>query len=220
VIGKGEMRGLSQYLMSCHPTLDLDDSVLEGLSIFQSELIKWNQTVNLVSRRHPEQVSARLIMDALYLLSYLNGGEAILDIGSGAGFPSIPILLCLNVSITMVESRRKRATFLEYITRKLGLRFATVIHATVTDSFFEHSVTYDILWSKAAVPFETLFRWGGIVLKPGGRLILFHPFTKERDRCQIRELASLHGFLPPSFRTFHCRDLYLTRTLGVCQKGD
>jgi len=192
----------------------------EKILLFYREVLKWNRSINLVSRKDPEKTVERLIVDSLFLLRILEENRRILDIGSGAGFPSIPILLCLNVEIVMAESRKKKVAFLNHVVQLLNLKNARVIGETVSDTSIRKLGRFDAFWAKAALPLEALFSMGASCLYPGGKLVLFRPFEGRKERKLLENMAESHGFSPPVSGVYSCPELYLTRTLTVCQKNE
>jgi len=187
--------------------------------LFYHEVLKWNEGINLISRRNPEKTALKLVLDSLFLLKVLEGNERVLDVGSGAGFPAFPVLLCLDIEVVMAESRRKKAVFLNHVIRLLGLKNARVIGEKVTAETVHKLGKFDVFWAKAALPLETIFSLGKECLDPGGKLILFRPFMERRKKRLLENMAKTHGFSPPTFGIYSCTELYLTRTLTVCQKN-
>ncbi len=208
---------LIENIRLCHP--DIYQVSESSLIIFYREILKWNKTLNLVSRKDPERATMRLIIDSLYLRHVIEGNEVILDIGAGAGFPSIPLMLCHDAcEIVMAESRKKRAAFLQHIIYLLKIDNASVVCETVSEDFFKDYESFDIIWAKAALPLKRLFVLGKRGLKKGGKLVFFRSFEKKDERERLRRAATEHGYTPPSQNVYSCPDLYLTRTITVCRR--
>ena len=94
----------------------------------------WNRRLNLTAIRESELVVRRHFVDSLSIAPTLSGDGGILDVGSGAGFPGIPIKLALpGKSVHLVEPRRKRANFLRQIARELQLADVNVIERRMED---------------------------------------------------------------------------------------
>jgi len=189
------------------------------IRIYYREVLKWNRVINLISRKQPGTTAVRLIIDALFLTKVLKGNERILDIGTGAGFPGIPVLLSSNVEMVLAESRQKRVAFLNQIVQLLRLTRAQVIHEMVDENSATKLGRFHMLWSKAALSLESLFSLGQVCLDAGGRLVLFHPFQGKKEKKLLKALAEAKGFSIPVFRVYSCPELCLTRTLTVCQKN-
>ena len=98
-------------------------SLFMQLSVYLDLLLSWNQRTNLTAIRDPEQVVQRHFGESLLLASMLPSGvTSVLDLGSGAGFPGIPLqLLHPEAVVTLAESQGKKASFLREVVRSLGL---------------------------------------------------------------------------------------------------
>ncbi len=109
------------------------DLLVEQLSIYLELLLKWNKRMNLTAIRDPEQIVSRHFGESLFTAAHLPKGETLLDLGSGAGFPGLPIQLALpNWRVTLAESQRKKSLFLSEVVRSLGT-YTEVWHGRVED---------------------------------------------------------------------------------------
>src|SRR5271157_841265 len=107
-------------------------------------LLRWNSRINLTAVRGAEQIVTRHFGESLFAAGVLRDAGAfaspsgvaptLADVGSGAGFPGIPIKLCApEVQLTLIESQNKKATFLREVVRKLGIEGAEVFYARAED---------------------------------------------------------------------------------------
>jgi len=96
--------------------------LLDQLSVYLDLLLKWNARTNLTSIRDPEEIVRRHFGESLFTAAHLPACGTLLDLGSGAGFPGIPIQLALpQLKVTLAESQNKKAAFLREAVRTLGL---------------------------------------------------------------------------------------------------
>jgi 16S rRNA (guanine527-N7)-methyltransferase len=207
---------LKDYIRKYCPQINLPS--ITKYIIFYREILKWNRVTNLISRKSPETTLVRLMVDSLFLLSILRGDETFLDVGAGAGFPGIPVLLGSRTRGVLVEARKKRAAFLNHMIHTLEIANTTVLEKKLTPETPLEQSDFDCLWSKAGIPRHQLFALGERKLHPGGRLVIFHPMDTTPEEEQMRTLARNHGFKNIRFRMFQCPDLLLTRTLITCEK--
>jgi 16S rRNA (guanine527-N7)-methyltransferase len=116
---------LQPYLSGpgAYPDTDLDPNLLAQFSTYLDLLLKWNARTNLTAIRDPEEIVRRHFGESLFAARHLSPATAtLLDFGSGAGFPGIPIaLLHPEIAVTLAESQNKKATFLRESIRTLGL---------------------------------------------------------------------------------------------------
>jgi 16S rRNA (guanine527-N7)-methyltransferase len=93
-----------------------------ALAAFLDLLLKWNARTNLTAIRDPEEIVRRHFGESLFVAGHLGDCDSLLDFGSGAGFPGIPIqLACPTLKVTLAESQGKKAAFLREAVRELGL---------------------------------------------------------------------------------------------------
>lgn len=115
--------------------LSLDAAVLEKFRLYEEELRRWNQWINLTRLTGPEEVAVKHFLDSLTCLKVLPlaGGERVLDVGSGAGFPGLPLRLVRNIRLVLLDSSRKKVEFLQHLCRSLGLADVEVLHGRAED---------------------------------------------------------------------------------------
>jgi len=110
-----------------HPYILPGASVPPGmygqLSAYLDLLVRWNARTNLTAIREPEEMVRRHFGESLFAAQHLGECETLLDFGSGAGFPGLPIQLFLpHLRVTLAESQNKKAAFLREVIRTLGLK--------------------------------------------------------------------------------------------------
>lgn len=97
--------------------------VREQLAVYLELLLKWNARMNLTAIRKPEEIVRRHFGESLFAGTHLGQCGTLLDLGSGAGFPGVPIqLMRPDVKVTLAESQGKKAAFLREVVRELGLQ--------------------------------------------------------------------------------------------------
>ena len=102
----------------------LEPAVAEGFGLYLELLLKWNARTNLTAVRSVEGILERHFLESISAARQLPEGiTTLLDLGSGAGFPGIPMALCRpELSVTLAESQGKKAAFLQEVVRQLGLK--------------------------------------------------------------------------------------------------
>lgn len=121
------------YLHTCLTQTDLNVSPIVQVKMlhYVTSMMKWNQTYSLTTVSGPQQIIARHIMDSLSIWPYLHGDQ-ILDVGSGAGLPGIPLaLLSPNKSFVLLDSNAKKTRFLAQMVDELGLSNVEVVNARI-----------------------------------------------------------------------------------------
>src|SRR4030042_3167940 len=112
----------------------LGGKTIEAFELYLKELLKWNQKINLTAIRAGKGIVLKHFLDSLSVYPYLPEHSFILDIGSGAGFPGIPLkIIQPSFEITLIDSVRKTVDFQRHIIRMLGLKGTEAIHGRAED---------------------------------------------------------------------------------------
>ena len=125
------------------PYLEAPPQLLPQLEAYLHLLVRWNARTNLTAIRDPEEMVRRHFGESLFAAQHLGDPETLLDLGSGAGFPGLPIALVRpQIAVTLAESQNKKATFLREAVRTLGLKNVE-IHAARAETLQRifHTVT-------------------------------------------------------------------------------
>jgi len=145
------------------------------LFVYLAELKKWNRKINLTSITSERGVVIKHLLDSLaYLRGFLPAsGLNLLDMGSGAGFPAVPIkVACPEISITLVESVKKKAAFLRHILRTLPLDGAEVLDVRIGEVPADYENTCDLVTARAFADMGSALAAGVRFLKTGGLMVL------------------------------------------------
>jgi 16S rRNA (guanine527-N7)-methyltransferase len=188
--------------------------------IYGAELIRWQRTLNLVSEKDRDRLIIRHMADSLLPLTHrlLEGMPVVGDMGSGAGFPGVPIAICRpELTITLIDSNLRKASFLKQIVRLLRLERVTVYPGRLEQmaSLIE---TFDVVLVRAVDALGRLATLVSPVLKPEGRLIAYkgpEPDSEIQAAIPAMEKAglALDGIYPGVDR-----DLIVPTTLIVVKK--
>jgi 16S rRNA (guanine527-N7)-methyltransferase len=102
--------------------IDLAESHLHQFALHARELLFWNRRTNLTAITDPEEIAVKHFIDSLVPSRWIPPDARLLDIGSGGGFPGIPLKVFLSsLDVTLIEASRKKVTFLNHVSRQLGL---------------------------------------------------------------------------------------------------
>ena len=154
----------------------LDKKTFEAFDLYLKELLKWNQKINLTAIRSEKGIILKHFLDSLSVYPYLNltKPSMLLDIGSGAGFPGIPLKMVEpSLEVTLIDSVRKKVDFQRHIIRMLGLKGIQAIHGRVQDKEILKSMEgrFDIVISRAFSDLRTLLILSFPFPKKGGRVL-------------------------------------------------
>ncbi|WP_340005909.1 16S rRNA (guanine(527)-N(7))-methyltransferase RsmG [Paenibacillus sp. FSL K6-0276] len=134
---------------------------LEQFDLYYKELVSWNEKMNLTGITEREQVYTKHFYDSISLAFFLNINEInnLADIGSGAGFPGIPLKICFpHLKLTIIDSLSKRISFLQHVCTKLKLTDVQLIHGRAEDIArqFTHRDAYDLVTARAVARLSLL----------------------------------------------------------------
>ena len=152
----------------------LDEKAIQAFETYLKELLKWNQKINLTAIRSEKGIVLKHYLDSLSVYPYLPEHSFILDIGSGAGFPGIPLkIIQPSFEVTLIDSVRKKVDFQRHIIRMLGLKGAGAIHGRVQDKAVLRGLggRFDIILSRAFSDLQTFLALSFPFLRQEGMII-------------------------------------------------
>ena len=139
-----------------------------------NELVEVNQYMNLTAITEKEDVYRKHFLDSLEIVRALDQKDAytLCDVGSGAGFPSIPLAIVYsNVNVTIIDALNKRIKFLNELTNKLGLNNVNALHKRAEDYVKEVGASFDVVTARAVARLNVLVELCLPLVKVGGKFI-------------------------------------------------
>ena len=152
------------------PALGVDVSCISGLEKFSAMLLEKNQVMNLTAITEPAQVATLHLLDSLAVLLGADfAGKTVVDVGTGAGFPGIPLAIARrDVSVTLLDSLDKRVKFLEEVREALDLQNVACVHGRAEEFAGACREGFDIAVSRAVASLATLCELCLPLVKVGG----------------------------------------------------
>ncbi len=191
-------------------------TLCEKFRAYSDYLIEQNKLFNLTSITDPNEIQTKHFIDSLSALPYCKGHVA--DIGSGAGFPGIPLKLLLPENeFTLIDSLQKRITFLSEVISRLSLTGIQTVHARAED--LNKTVLYDTIVSRAVSRLATLCEYCLPFVKIGGRMIAYKANDCDEEIQEAKKAISLLGgeleqiISVPLYHTDIVRKLILIRKI-------
>lgn len=153
----------------------LDDVMLERFDTYARLLVEWNEMMNLTAITEPKEIELKHFLDSLMLIKYydLQNVSKAIDVGAGAGFPSMPILIYKpDIEFTLLDSLNKRLTFLSTVNNELGLD-AKLVHsrAEVSGQEENYREKFDLVTARAVAPMNVLSEYCIPFVKEGGAFV-------------------------------------------------
>lgn len=176
--------------------IDIEDKQVEKFFSYMNLLIEWNQKINLTTIIEPKEIIIKHFVDCGTILKYLKNGETIIDIGTGAGFPGIPVkILNENLNVTLVDSLNKRIIFLNEVCAALNLENIQLIHSRAEDlaKNKKYREKFDKSVSRAVANLSTLSEYDLPFIKTGGQMIAMKGFEIEEELKNAEKAINILG---------------------------
>lgn len=156
----------------CEMNLDLSDECIQAFESFAAELKKWNNKINLTSLRTDSDIAIKHVIDSIVFAANVGSADYLLDIGSGAGIPAIPLKIVQpGINVVSVDAVGKKIMFQRHAARLLGLDKFEALHARVESLHATHSGYFDVITSRAFSSLDLFVSLAAPLLKRGGRMI-------------------------------------------------
>ena len=171
----------------------VDEAALKKL-IGHIELVaKWNRVHNLTAVRQPGQMVVLHLLDSLALLPYIGDAAHIIDVGTGAGFPGLPLAITHpHVQVTLLDSSHKKCTFLEQAKGELKLNNVTVVCDRVER--YRPAAAFDVVVSRAFADLPDVVAQAQHLAAPAGRMLAMkgvYPFEEIARVPQTHRVAEV-----------------------------
>ncbi len=195
---------IEKYFFDGLKQLSLDISRQQFLLIerYLRELMVWNEKVNLTGASNVKDLVVKHVLDSLLPLKLLSGrnDKNLLDVGSGAGFPGIPLKICLpHLEVVLLEPNAKKVSFLTHVIGQLQLKNSLAERKTLKEFIpkLAEGKRYDVVTSRALNPSE-LLQSVKRLLAANGALILFRasPLPDRNIPCNLRRIGEIYQVLP------------------------
>lgn len=164
--------------------VQLPESKIRDFYTYMEMLIEWNKKINLTAIVEGDEVIDKHFVDSLTISQYIEDNTNIIDVGTGAGFPGIPLKIVRDsLKIDLLDSLNKRVNFLNEVISKLQLEKITAIHSRAEDeaSKKEKRESYDIAVSRAVANLPVLLEYLLPFVKLGGKCICMKGINIEEE---------------------------------------
>lgn len=153
--------------------VQLNQHMIKLLLIYLNELKGWNKKINLTSLKEDKSIIIDHFIDSLSVVPHLPPTGRLLDAGSGAGFPGLPIKIARpELHVTLLEGKRKKINFLKQVILLLNLSQTTALHGRIESLLSEEQIPcFDIIVARAFTKLDQLLKLAHPLLEDGGYLI-------------------------------------------------
>lgn len=186
--------------------IPLDESAIAAFELYYRELVLWNERLNLTAITAYEEVQTKHYLDCLVSLPLiaeelgmrlpLAEPLRLLDVGTGAGFPGIPLkIVTPALDLTLMDGTQKKIVFLEHLAERLGLISARVIHGRAEElgRSLACREQYDLVTARAVAPLNTLVEYLLPLVRPGGLAVVFKGPSAPQEFMEARRAIKVLG---------------------------
>lgn len=165
-------------------SIEINDTQISMFYEYMLLLLEWNEKINLTAITEPKDVIVKHFIDSILAIKYIKSASSIIDVGTGAGFPGIPLkIMDESLSLTLLDSLNKRTIFLQEVIDKLNLNDVTIIHGRAEDVAQDnkHREMYDYAISRAVAPLNILLEYLVPYTKVNGNVIAMKGSNAEEE---------------------------------------
>lgn len=149
--------------------IKIEEEQIQKFYNYMNLLIEWNEKINLTAITEPEEIILKHFVDCITILKYVPDDAKVVDVGTGAGFPGIPLNIMNNVpKYILVDSLNKRINFLNEIIDVLKLKNINTVHSRIEDFAKNNKEVYDVATSRAVASLNVLLEYLLPLVKVGG----------------------------------------------------
>ena len=194
---------------------------LEQFFVYMNLLIEWNEKMNLTAIIEPEEIILKHFIDSITILKEIKDDSKIVDVGTGAGFPGIPLsIMNPTLKITLVDSLNKRLIFLQEVVDKLKLKNIEIVHARAEEfgQNKKYREKFDISTSRAVANLSTLSEYLIPLVKLGGKVISMKAAEAQDEINEAKKAIEILGGKIEKIEEFNLPQSDIGRTIITIKK--
>lgn len=201
--------------------IDIKENQIEKFYIYMNLLLEWNQKINLTAITDCDEIIIKHFIDSLTICKYLKKDSSVVDVGTGAGFPGIPLkIIREDLNIILVDSLNKRIRFLEEVIEKLKLENIKAIHSRAEE--FGRNIKYrekfDYATSRAVANLSTLSEYLIPLVKIKGKVISMKGSTIDEELEESKKAINVLGGKVLEIDEFNLPSSDIKRNVVIIEK--
>ena len=199
----------------------LDDEQISQFYQYMQILLEWNEKINLTAITKQEEIILKHFIDSITIANYIPANAKLVDVGTGAGFPGIPLkIIRRDIEITLLDSLNKRINFLKEVIEKLSLKKIQAIHARVEEIGQNKSYreSFDVATSRAVANLATLSEYLIPLVRLDGICISMKGSEIEEEIKQGQKAISVLGGIVEKVDSFQLPQTNMDRNLIILRK--
>ena len=188
---------------------------------YMNLLIEWNKKINLTAIVEPEEIILKHFIDSLTINSYIDKNQTLVDVGTGAGFPGIPIKIYRpDLKVVLVDSLNKRVNFLNEVINQLNLKDIETVHSRIEDfgKDSKYRESFDIVTARAVANLSVLSEYLVPLAKIDGKCICMKGNEILEECNNAKKAIKILGGIILKIDKFTLPESDITRNIIVLQK--
>lgn len=176
--------------------IELEDKKQEQFYHYMELLQKWNENINLTAITEPEEVLQKHFVDSLTIMPYIKNDEKVIDVGTGAGFPGIPLKIAKEeVEVILLDALNKRLNFLNEVIQELELSTIETVHLRAEEAGRNKDLRekFDVSVSRAVAPLSVLVEYLLPLVKVNGKCICMKGSNVEEEIRNSKKAIEILG---------------------------
>lgn len=198
-----------------------NDEQLNKFYNYMNLLIEWNEKINLTAITDPEEIVLKHFIDSLTINKYMEKNKNIVDVGTGAGFPGIPLgIYRPDIKITLVDSLNKRIKFLDEVIQKLNLKNICTIHSRIEDfgKDKKYREKFDYVTARAVANLSVLSEYLIPIAKIDGQCICMKGSEIKEEIDNSKKAINILGGKIEKIEQFELPDTDISRNIVIINK--
>ena len=196
---------------------------LEQFFAYMNLLIEWNEKMNLTAIVEPNEIILKHFIDSITILKEIDNNSKIIDVGTGAGFPGVPLsIMNPTLKITLADSLNKRLIFLQEVVNQLGLKNIKIIHARAEElgKNKKYRENFDAATSRAVANLSTLSEYLIPLVKVGGKIISMKAGGAQEEIEAAKKAIKILGGEIEEIEEFKLPQTEIERTIILIKKEE
>ena len=218
-----EIEEFSKLISSYEKEISIEFSniQIEKFYKYMNLLIEWNEKINLTAITEPKEIIIKHFIDSLTVLKDIKGKNTLVDVGTGAGFPGIPLkIMDEEIKITLLDSLNKRINFLNEVIKQLDLKNIETIHSRVEEAGKnkKYRERFDIATARAVANLATLSEYMLPLVKVGGKSICMKGSEVSEELQNSKKAISILGGEIENIDNFQLPKSDMMRNIVIIKK--
>lgn len=218
-----EIEEFSKLISSYEKEISIEFSniQIERFYKYMNLLIEWNEKINLTAITEPKEIIIKHFIDSLTVLKDIKGKNTLVDVGTGAGFPGIPLkIMDEEIKITLLDSLNKRINFLNEVINQLDLKNIETIHSRVEEAGKnkKYRERFDIATARAVANLATLSEYMLPLVKVGGKSICMKGSEVSEELQNSKKAISILGGEIENIDNFQLPKSDMMRNIVIIKK--